>query len=145
MSPVYLCNCLWLMFFPIKWFANMHTGVNLNQCNVVLEKPSAELGLSPLLSLVLSLDQYPNPILGLNQLLIPSEVLIVPPHLSSFPTPTVSTLISDNVWSIWQSLLLFVISCINNFSLLKWNSAKTSGNREASVLMRHVINEWNCT
>ena len=56
----------------------MHTGVNLNQCNVVLEKPSAELGLSPLLSLVLSLDQYPNPILGLNQFLFPSVVLTVP-------------------------------------------------------------------
>ena len=62
------------MFFPIKWF----TGVKLNQCNVVLEKPSTELGLSPQLSLVLSLDRYPNPILGLNQLLIPSVVLAVP-------------------------------------------------------------------
>ena len=77
------------MFFPIKWFANMHTGVKLNQCNGVLVKPSTELGLSLLLSLILSLDRYPNPILGLNQLLIPSEVLIVPPHLSSFATPTV--------------------------------------------------------
>ena len=82
MSHVYLYNCLdyclWLMFFPIKWFANMHTGVNLNQCNVVLEKPSTELGLSPQLSLLLSLDRYPNPILGLNQLLIPSVVLTIP-------------------------------------------------------------------
>ena len=66
------------MFFSIKWFANMHTGVKLNQCNGVLEKPSTELGLSPLLSLVLSLDRYPNPTLGLNQLLIPSVVLMVP-------------------------------------------------------------------